>query len=360
MPIPGPGNHVEYRAPPHLRHVTPTQVNHLNIGLMVASMAAAFALPFEVFLISYAVLGPLHYLTELSWLHDRSYFANHKSECVGLALIALLSVFASGFFPTTTPEMQAWSPEMSVVALGLALMAVLTRNKQVRWISLAVLIGAVAYAHWLNQNLGTRPGPKQFNLYDVIFNIYLTTIIHVFVFTGAFVLYGALRSNSRSGLVSFWVFLSCAVACLVAPSTSAPELSEYTVNAYKMTSEPLLAHLVYHLPFYDPLTHPDEVFKAPAAIQVGRFIAWAYTYHYLNWFSKTSIIKWHEVPRSRFAVVVVIWIGSLVLYTYDYREGLRWLLLLSLLHVFMEFPLNWRSFIGIGGELMARVRRHAS
>ena len=40
--------------------MTPTQVNHLNIGLMVASMAAAFTLPFEVFLISYAVLGPLH------------------------------------------------------------------------------------------------------------------------------------------------------------------------------------------------------------------------------------------------------------------------------------------------------------
>ncbi|MHC4852364.1 MAG: hypothetical protein ACYTF5_10115, partial [Planctomycetota bacterium] len=79
--------------------MTPTQVNHLNIGLMVASMAAAFVLPFEVFLISYAVLGPLHYLTELSWLHDRGYFAIHKSECVGLVLIALLSVFASGHFP---------------------------------------------------------------------------------------------------------------------------------------------------------------------------------------------------------------------------------------------------------------------
>ncbi len=326
---------------------------------MVASMVAAFVLPFELFLISYAVLGPLHYLTELSWLHDRGYFANHKSECVGLAVIVVLSLLGSGYYPAATvPVLRSWSPEMSVLGLGLALIAVLARTKRARWISLACLAGVAAYAHWLNQAPGVER--RFLTLYEVICNIYLTTIIHVFVFTGAFVLFGALKSNSRSGLVSFWVFLGCAAACLFAPSTSAPEVSDYTVNAYKMTSEPLLAYLVLHLPFYDPLAHPDEVFKAPAAIQVGRFIAWAYTYHYLNWFSKTSIIKWHEVPRWRFVAVAVIWIASLGLYYRDYQDGLRWLLLLSLLHVFMEFPLNWRSFMGIGSELMGRVRRYAS
>ncbi len=340
--------------------MTPNQVNHLNIGLMVASMAAAFVLPFELFLISYAVLGPLHYLTELSWLHDRKYFAIHKSECAAVALIALASVFASGYFPDIcNPAIQSWSPEMSLAAVVLALMGVLARTKRVRWISLALLVVATLGFHWLNSALQMKPGGRQFTLYDVVLNIYLTTIIHVFVFTGAFVLFGALKSNSRSGLVSFWVFLSCAAACLFAPSHTAPELSDYTVDAYNMTSSPLVLGLVYHLPFYDPLMHPDEVFKAPAAIQVGRFIAWAYTYHYLNWFSKTSIIKWHEVPRSRFAAVVVVWIASLALYYYDYREGLRWLLLLSLLHVYMEFPLNWRCFGGIGSELMVRVRRYS-
>jgi len=32
--------------------------------LMLLSAGAAFILPFEVFLLAYAVLGPLHYLTE--------------------------------------------------------------------------------------------------------------------------------------------------------------------------------------------------------------------------------------------------------------------------------------------------------
>ena len=31
-----------------------------------------------MFLFAYAFLGPLHYLTEISWLHDRQYFAKGK------------------------------------------------------------------------------------------------------------------------------------------------------------------------------------------------------------------------------------------------------------------------------------------
>jgi len=50
------------------------QVNYLNIGLMIGSAAVAVRWPFETFLFAYIVLGPLHYLTEISWLHDRHYF----------------------------------------------------------------------------------------------------------------------------------------------------------------------------------------------------------------------------------------------------------------------------------------------
>lgn len=57
-----------------------TQVNYMNIGLMILSCIIAFFLPFELFLFSYAVLGPLHYLTEISWLHKRNYFSPGKSD----------------------------------------------------------------------------------------------------------------------------------------------------------------------------------------------------------------------------------------------------------------------------------------
>ena len=79
----------------------------------------------------------------------------------------------------------------------------------------------------------------------------------------------------------------------------------------------------------------------------------AYTYHYLNWFSKTSIIKWHEVSKNRIAVIAVVWLGSLALYAYNYDTGMAVLYFISVLHVMLEFPLDHRTFVGIGRELYA-------
>lgn len=50
--------------------LTPDQVNYLNIGLMLVAARLAFWLPFQLFV--YAVLGPAHYLTEISWLREGS------------------------------------------------------------------------------------------------------------------------------------------------------------------------------------------------------------------------------------------------------------------------------------------------
>ena len=58
--------------------LTTAQINYLNGGLMFLSCLLAYFFPFELFLFSYAVLGPLHYLTEISWLHDRNYFIEAK------------------------------------------------------------------------------------------------------------------------------------------------------------------------------------------------------------------------------------------------------------------------------------------
>src|SRR6187551_589263 len=64
-------------------------VDLLNVGLIAISLVAAFALPFELFLFAYAVLGPLHYLTEISWIHDRGYFVDRGGAGGGRPLRAL-------------------------------------------------------------------------------------------------------------------------------------------------------------------------------------------------------------------------------------------------------------------------------
>ena len=45
---------------------------------MFLALVLALKIPFELFLFSYAVLGPLHYLTEINWLKERNYFAKNK------------------------------------------------------------------------------------------------------------------------------------------------------------------------------------------------------------------------------------------------------------------------------------------
>jgi hypothetical protein len=99
-----------------------------------------------------------------------------------------------------------------------------------------------------------------------------------------------------------------------------------------------------------------DVFTHEAVLRLVRFLAFAYTYHYLNWFSKTSIIQWHAVPRRRLTAIGVAWVVSIGLYAVDYEWGLRWLFLLSLMHVLLEFPLNHRCFMEIGGEVRRRMR----
>ena len=79
-------------------------------------------------------------------------------------------------------------------------------------------------------------------------------------------------------------------------------------------------------------------------IKFQMFIAFAYTYHYLNWFTKTTVIGWHRsLTGYRVLMILVIWISSVVLYYIDYGTGLIWLISLSILHVFLEFPLNLLS-----------------
>ena len=98
-----------------------------------------------------------------------------------------------------------------------------------------------------------------------------------------------------------------------------------------------------------------NVFTSGLVLRLVRFLAFAYTYHYLNWFSKTSIIQWHAVSTGRLLLVSAAWIASVALYAVNYELGLRWLFLLSMAHVLLEFPLNHKSFLEIGSEIHRRL-----
>lgn len=324
---------------PTSSRMTSTQVNYLNIGLMVGSTVAAFVVPFEVFLFAYAVLGPLHYLTEISWLHDRQYFTKNKYDYLFLGLLCVL-LFILSFVIKQQPNIEIG---IIYIAFLSSLVMVLMKDIKLKLFSVGLIFVSIAFL-------------KDIQPYQIFFSIFLPTIVHVFIFTGAFILLGALKGRSLSGIASLVVFVFCAASFFL----HLPDASGYVVDSYVRESYATFQILnVAMIRFFglSPVTSLEDVYSSHAGLVVMRLIAFAYMYHYLNWFSKTSIIKWNKISRKRTLGIGVLWLISLAIYGYDYRAGIMALFFLSFLHVFLEFPLDHQTFIGIGKELMVMARR---
>jgi hypothetical protein len=173
----------------------------------------------------------------------------------------------------------------------------------------------------------------------LFFGFLLTTVVHVYLFTGLFILAGSMKSGSRSGYASFVVFLACGLGLLlVQPKTA------FAVTAYARANMGPFVGMVDAMLALLPSTGPDA---DSTLMAVGRFLGFAYTYHYLNWFSKTGVIRWHEIGAGRMALIGGLWVVSVALYWYDYATGLAALFFLSMVHVFFEFPLDARTFVDV-------------
>ncbi len=316
-------------------------VERLNAALMIAACAASFFAPFHVFLFAYAVLGPLHYLTEISWLHDRDYFAPRRAPrrwwlvLVGLSMVVLLYGYVSN---DLLKRPVAPTLEIAMVYLVFAGAAFLLYVQHP--VNAAALLVVVVAA------LAFLSSARAYALLAY----FIVTIVHVLVFTAAFVLHGALRRKSRPALISLVVFITCLASFFVIRQPAAVTVSAQVRNIYAFF-QPLNEQLMMLFGFGS-----NGVYDSSGGLAVMRLIAFAYTYHYLNWFSKTSIIRWHDVSRMRAASIAAVWVGALVVYLFDYSTGLSVLYVLSLLHVLLEFPLNHQTFVGIGNELRTLVR----
>ena len=188
----------------------------------------------------------------------------------------------------------------------------------------------------------------------ILFGVYLPTIIHVSIFTGLFMMYGALKSKSKWGYVSTLFFFLAMLAFFYIDfepskykfnSTNTQRLLDSTfIHVGAILSETLGLHVSgerYNL-------------ISPLGIKIQALFAFCYTYHYLNWFSKTKIINWHSVSKRWLIFTGVIWIISMALYFINYKVGFIALFFLSFLHVVLEFPLNHVTIAGIWKELKVR------
>lgn len=324
------------------------KIDVVNIGLMIFAAAIAMMLPFELFLFVYAVLGPLHYLTEISWLHDKQYFTKGKYDAVWLlvvGIVLILNFFRKSIgleFPV------GFDANLMFIALLSALIFVTVKTPLYKIGGILILVFASQLSHNIN----------------LFLTVFIPTLIHVYVFTALFMLYGAIKSKSRVGLwsVAFMVAVPF-ILYNIFPDKAFYPPTDYSKDAYGPFN---VVNLVWFQSIDKIIPMPGTkdgwdafIFHSPKGILLMRFIAFAYTYHYLNWFSKTKVIQWHKVPKTRFLLVIVIWLISIALYIYNYKVGLKWLLFLSFMHVLLEFPLNIISIIGIGKHIKSKVFKPA-
>lgn len=307
-------------------------IDKLNIGLIFCSLLMAVLFPFELFLFSYAVLGPIHYLTEINWLHQKKYFVKTNYRwmllfvCFSL-LITLLLLFKIfpflnyNFFDFLIKNAKIFVLTGFVFSLSLLFLKKTTHLIFALGLSFLVVV------------ICKKIIPTSF----YFIGVFLPTIIHVYFFTLAFMLYGSLKSKSNYGFLAivFLLFIPFIIAFLplneINYTTSHYILKTYDGSGFKRLNQSIAT--VFRFSNFN--------INSIIGIKIQIFIAFAYTYHYLNWFSKTSIIGWKKnLPKQKIILILFIWISSISIYLYDYNLGLIALLFLSLLHVYLEFPLN--------------------
>ena len=328
---------------------------------MALSAVLAYAYPFQLFLFVYAFLGPLHYLTEISWLHDRGYYTQRKRDA--LLMVVLSFVMTGLFLKVISPGASSGDPlgVLCCFAFFASLFIAFFKNPMARWSG--VLVAGLAAFLFKDSGFFSQLG------------VFFPTLIHVFFFTGLFLLSGVLKGKNLSGWLALLAFGGLGVSFIFFHpahpgfASGDPLLNNYGyVKEDGETTSPFItlnfmtARLLNMGNFaaihnsHDLIARVNSyLYQDPAAQALMSFIAFAYTYHYFNWFSKTSVIRWHEVPRLRLAGVLTVWLFSIGLYAANYSAGVKWLFFLSLTHVLLEFPLNQLTILNIYREVRGRL-----
>jgi hypothetical protein len=298
----------------------------VHLGLMLFAFGAAYLVPFELLLLSYVVLGPAHYFTEISWLHDRRYFLPHRGIALALTAIAIIAALidnASWF------GFAMWSA-LIVCAL---LAATHSAAEGTLLFMIAVALAAIMYSSGSS---------------FAVIGILIPTLVHVSLFTLVFMTLGAIRSGSRVQALLILVYLAAIAVILLAPPTAEVRIASFAGVAqdYFGNVGPALSRL-----FGIPGLKLDT--------RLTSLLAFVYTYHYLNWFIKADVIRWTDIPRARLALVIAASAASTALYFYNYAFGFTFLLALSLVHILLEFPLNSMALRQLGAAAAAGLLRRA-
>jgi len=295
----------------------------IHLGLMLLAFAASYLVPFELLLLAYVVLGPAHYFTEISWLHDRSYYLPHRGIAAVLAIIAVIAALidnASWF------GLAMWGALVVCAMLAATTSAI----ESMLLFMVAIALSAIMYSSGSSL---------------AVIGILIPTPIHVSLFTLIFMVLGAHRSGSRVQAALVVVYLLAVATILLLPPTA-----EIRISSFARVGQDYFGNVGPAL---------GRLFGVPGLVldtRLTSLLAFVYTYHYLNWFIKADVIRWTEVPKRRLAAMAAASAASTALYFYDYAFGFTFLLALSLIHILLEFPLDSLALRQLGAAMQGAVR----
>src|SRR4051812_26706632 len=298
-----------------------------HLGLMLAALVASYLVPFELLLLSYVVLGPAHYASEISWLHDRKYFLPQRGIAIALAITAIIAALIDN---------ASWFGFVMWAAfVACALLAATTTALQ----STMLFMGAFALTGIMLSNGATM----------AVVGILLPTLVHVSLFTLVFMMLGAFRSGQKMQWVLVALYLAAIALILLAPPSAAARVPSFAAagHDYFANVGPALGRL---------FGIPDLLLDT----KLTSLLAFVYTYHYLNWFIKAEVIRWNAMSGGRIALVVAASVASTALYFYDYAFGFTVLLALSLAHIVLEFPLNSLALRQLAGAISGSAVKPAA
>lgn len=322
-------------------------IDQWNTILVAISAFLAWAYPYRAFLLAFAVLGPLHYLTEIHWIRTKNYFVN-AGMWKWMALVSALAVAlpqtvfgianwvgldAQNQLPLIANFSQ-WTDVLLLMGLCLAFLWVSGISRNRIWILGLMVVGIGLILN----------GNAKFHL---AVGMLLPTVIHVYLFTLLFMLYGAVRNRSKWGYISIGALLLAPILLVWLP-THAPiaELQSATKDSWLQVGFHVLNTGLRHLLGWSDGT--TFFFYEQGEVKMQSLLTFAYIYHYLNWFSKTTVIHWHQQITAQSAPIIgLLWGVMMALFAYNYLLGFYIAIIFSFLHVFYEFPVNAHSIRGI-------------
>ncbi len=299
-------------------------------GLIVSGVAAAIA-PLQVLLLAFAFLGPFHYLTEIAWLRKKQFY--FAEGIVSLRIYVLLAIAMAALMVLEgllKLDFDAWM----VGLLLLLSLSVWVRNV---YAILAIAVAAIVTAFFLRT-------------WVYFVAVMVPTLVHVFFFTWTFMVSGALR-NKRAGLAKWMnptLMVAIPLLLIFLPMHYAPPTGMWLrgeADSFGAIHHKLAGDL------HHTMTLNAQLLNDRVVAGLLRLFAFVYLFHYLNWFVKTELLQWHKVSRRGWSVIALIYISSMGVYVWNFRMGFVVSTFLSMLHVLLEFPLNWHTLRFVLGRM---------